>query len=63
MQAGGEKLGKGDMSGLAELIPGGIFSGEPAVDYATTRGLTNDLLGVKEKPLQELVDQVVKSQG
>ncbi|KAL8860070.1 MAG: hypothetical protein Q9178_003620 [Gyalolechia marmorata] len=60
-QAGGEKLGKGDMSGMPDLIVGGIYSGEPAADYATTRGLTNDLLGLKEVPLQQLVDQVVKA--
>ncbi|KAL8727693.1 MAG: hypothetical protein Q9166_005866 [cf. Caloplaca sp. 2 TL-2023] len=60
-QTGGEKLGKGDMSGIPDLITGGIYSGEPAADYATTRGLTNDLLGLKESPLQELVDQVVKA--
>ncbi|KAL8644369.1 MAG: hypothetical protein Q9226_007798 [Calogaya cf. arnoldii] len=59
-QTGGEKLGKGDMSGIGDLILGGVFSGEPAADYATTRGLTNDLLGLKEVPLQQLVDQVVK---
>ncbi|KAL8919123.1 MAG: hypothetical protein Q9172_005127 [Xanthocarpia lactea] len=59
-QAGGEKLGNGDMSGIPDLIVGGIYSGEPAADYATTRGLTNDLLGLKKVPLQQLVDQVVK---
>ncbi|KAL8801476.1 MAG: hypothetical protein Q9182_004443 [Xanthomendoza sp. 2 TL-2023] len=62
-QTGGEKLGKGDMSGIPDLITGGIFSGEPAADYATTRGLTNDLVGLKELPLQELIDQVVQSHG
>lgn len=59
-QTGGEKLSKGDLSGIPDLIVGGIFSGEPAADYATTRGLDNDLLGLKEIPLQELVDEVVK---
>ncbi|KAL8684750.1 MAG: hypothetical protein Q9224_006153 [Gallowayella concinna] len=62
-QSGGEKLGKGDMSGIPDLITGGIYGGEPAADYATTRGLTNDLVGLKEIPLQEVVDQVVQSQG
>ncbi|KAL8907249.1 MAG: hypothetical protein Q9171_005936 [Xanthocarpia ochracea] len=59
-QTGGEKLGKGDMSGIPDLIGGALYSGEPATDYATTRGLTNDLVGVKEIPLQQLIDQVVK---
>ncbi|KAL8849544.1 MAG: hypothetical protein Q9221_005478 [Calogaya cf. arnoldii] len=59
-QTGGEKLGKGDMSGIGDMILGGVYSGEPAADYATTRGLSNDLLGLKELPLQQLVDQVVK---
>ncbi|KAL8770505.1 MAG: hypothetical protein Q9209_003760 [Squamulea sp. 1 TL-2023] len=59
-QIGGEKLSKGDMSGIPDMIVGGLYSGEPAVDYAATRGLDNDLLGLKEIPLQELVDEVVK---
>ncbi|KAL8992166.1 MAG: hypothetical protein Q9169_007318 [Polycauliona sp. 2 TL-2023] len=59
-QTGLQKLGSGDMSGVPELIIGGVYSGEPSADYATTRGLTNDLLGLKEVPLQQLVDQVVK---
>ena len=48
------------MSGIPDLIVGGIYSGESAADYATTRGLTNDLLGLKEVPLQQLIDQAVK---
>ncbi|KAI4269330.1 MAG: hypothetical protein L6R38_007503 [Xanthoria sp. 2 TBL-2021] len=60
-QTGGQKLGKGDMSGIPDLIVGGIYSGEPAADYATTRGLSNDLLGLKEYPLQQLIDQAIKA--
>ncbi|KAL8776640.1 MAG: hypothetical protein Q9213_008191 [Squamulea squamosa] len=59
-QTGGEKLSKGDMSGIPDMIVGGIYSGEPAADYAATRGLDNDLLGLKEIPLQQLIDEVVK---
>lgn len=60
-QTGGQKLGQGDMSGIPDLIVGGIYSGEPAADYATTRGLSNDLLGLKEYPLEQLIDQAIKA--
>lgn len=60
-QTGGQKLGKGDMSGIPDMIVGGIYSGDPAADFATTRGLSNDLLGLKEVPLQQLVDQAIKA--
>lgn len=49
------------MSGIPDLIVGGIYSGEPAADYATTRGLSNDLLGLKEYPLEQLIDQAIKA--
>ncbi len=32
----------------------------PNMGINSTRGLTNDLLGLKEIPLQQLVDEVVK---
>lgn len=49
------------MSGIPDMIVGGIYSGDPAADFATTRGLSNDLLGLKEIPLQQLVDQTIKA--
>ncbi|KAI4176671.1 MAG: hypothetical protein LQ343_000963 [Gyalolechia ehrenbergii] len=61
-QTGGEKLGKGDMSGILDLIIGGIYRGEPAANYDETRGLDNDLLGLKQATLEELVDKLVKGQ-
>lgn len=62
-QTGGEKLAKGDMSGVQDSILGGMYTGEPAVDYEQTRKLDNDLVGVKQAPLQELVDKIVKGQA
>ncbi|KAL8711195.1 MAG: hypothetical protein Q9220_004340 [cf. Caloplaca sp. 1 TL-2023] len=59
-KTGLEKLGKGDMSGVMDLIPGAVFSGEKATEYDVNKGLTNDVLGLKEEPLQGLVDKVVK---
>ena len=53
-------MAKGDMSGIGDMILGGIYKGEPAADYEETQGLTNDLLGIKQEPLQDLVDKVVK---
>ncbi|KAL8932110.1 MAG: hypothetical protein Q9211_006523 [Gyalolechia sp. 1 TL-2023] len=61
-QTGGEKLAKGDMSGIADLIVGGIYSGAPGADYAASRKLDNDLLGLKQAPVEELVDRLVKGQ-
>lgn len=59
---GGEKLSKGDMSGIVPSITGGIYSGEKGTNYDETRGLDNDLLGLKQEPLEEVVDKVVKGQ-
>ncbi|KAL8836936.1 MAG: hypothetical protein Q9170_002736 [Blastenia crenularia] len=61
-QVGLQKLGKGDMSGLMDLLPGGIYSGEPESNYDETRKLDNELLGLQQPPLEELVDKVVKGQ-
>ncbi|KAL8689911.1 MAG: hypothetical protein Q9218_004530 [Villophora microphyllina] len=61
-KVGGEKLSKGDMSGIVPSITGGIYSGEQGTNYDETRGLDNDLLGLKQVPLEELVDKVVKGQ-
>ncbi|KAL9598544.1 MAG: hypothetical protein Q9219_004446 [cf. Caloplaca sp. 3 TL-2023] len=61
-QTGGAKLGKGDMSGIPDLIVGGILKGEPAANYDVTRQLDNGLLGLKEESLEDLVDKVVKGQ-
>lgn len=62
-QIGGEKLGKGDLSGLQGVIFGALCSGDPAAEYDENRKLDNDLLGVKQVPLQELVDKIVKGQA
>ncbi|KAI4256584.1 MAG: hypothetical protein LQ352_002023 [Teloschistes flavicans] len=59
---GGEKLSKGDMSGILPSITGGIYSGEQKTNYDETHGTDNDLLGLKQTPLEELVDKVVKGQ-
>ncbi|KAL8730585.1 MAG: hypothetical protein Q9181_004611 [Wetmoreana brouardii] len=59
-KTGGEKFSKGDMSGVVDLITGALYSGEPQTLYDETRGLDNDLLGLKQAPLGELVDKVVK---
>lgn len=61
-KTGGEKMSKGDMSGIVDMITGGLYSGEPATNYDETRGLDNDLLGLKQEPLAVLVDKVVKGQ-
>ncbi|KAL8648087.1 MAG: hypothetical protein Q9210_005186, partial [Variospora velana] len=61
-QTGGMKLSKGDMSGIPDIILGGLYTGEPAANYAKTRKLDNELLGIKEYPLEELVDKVIKGQ-
>ncbi|KAL8750977.1 MAG: hypothetical protein Q9184_006227 [Pyrenodesmia sp. 2 TL-2023] len=62
-QTGVEKLSKGDMSGIADLITGGIYAGEPAAVYDQTRKLDNGLLGLKDVTLEELVDKIVKGQA
>ncbi|KAI4110883.1 MAG: hypothetical protein LQ345_006903, partial [Seirophora villosa] len=59
-QTGGMKLSKGDMSGVPDMILGGLYVGEPANNYAKTRKLDNDLVGVKEYPLEEIADKVIK---
>lgn len=61
-QTGGEKLGKGDMSGIMDLIVGGIYSGEPAANYDELNKLDNDLLGLKQASVEELVDKMVKGE-
>ncbi|KAL8901989.1 MAG: hypothetical protein Q9207_004932 [Kuettlingeria erythrocarpa] len=62
-QTGGEKLSKGDMSGVPDLITGGIYAGEPAAVYEQTRKLDNGLLGLKDVTLEDLVDKIVKGQA
>ncbi|KAL8716756.1 MAG: hypothetical protein Q9225_005948 [Loekoesia sp. 1 TL-2023] len=61
-QTGGEKLGKGDMSGMMDMIVGAIYCGDPEANYDETRGLDNDLLGLKQESLEDLVDKIVKGQ-
>lgn len=62
-QTGIEKLTKGDMSGVPDLLTGGIHAGEPAAVYDQTRKLDNGLLGLKDVTIEDLVDKIVKGQA
>lgn len=60
---GGEKLGRGDYSGIGDLIVSVIFSDDPRLDYAKQRGLHNDDLGLPKPPsLDETVAKIVKGE-
>lgn len=60
---GGEKLSKGDYSGIGDLIVSVIFSDDERLDYAKQRGLHNDDLGLPmQPPFDETVAKIVKGE-
>ena len=60
---GGEKLSRGDYSGIGDLIVSVIFSDDERLDYAKQRGLHNDKLGLpKPPPFDETVAKIVKGE-
>lgn len=56
------KLKKGNWSGLAEVVVGGLYSGVEGMDFARTRGgVVNGELGlVEEENLENLVKKLIK---
>ncbi|MCJ1466174.1 hypothetical protein MMC07_004793 [Pseudocyphellaria aurata] len=60
---GFEKLGKGDFSGIADLILAGVWGPLKEVDYSSRRELANESLGLpKPEPLDVIIEKIVKGE-
>lgn len=59
---GHERLGKGDWKGIPALILAAIYSGNPVLDYTTSRELQNEELGLPKETLDETVEKIVKGE-
>lgn len=60
---GGEKLSRGDFSGIGDLIISIVFSGDEKLDYAKQQGLHNDTIGLpKAAPLDETIAKILKGE-
>ena len=59
-KSGIEKASKGDHSGFPDMIMGAICGPEPTTDHEVYHGLDNDVLGLKQVPLDDLVAKIVK---
>ena len=59
IRAGQEKMGKGDYSGIVDLIVGSIYGLESS-DVTRDHELANGLLGLPEESLVDIVEKVLK---
>lgn len=56
---GQEKIAKGDLSGVFNLIFGAIFEEGHGQDYSSIRKISNEELGLPEEDLPEVVKKLV----
>ena len=57
---GEEKLGRGDWSGLGDMIIAAQYVDYPEADFAKKHGLWNEKLGLPKLDLQTEIDKLVK---
>jgi len=58
---GQEKVGKGDFSGMENIVVSLVYGGDSVSDLESSRKLANDLLGLPKETVEETVEKIVKS--
>lgn len=58
---GGEKMSKGDFTGLFDMLFGTMYSKGHGGDFQSTRGVENGMLGLPEERLDDVMAKVVAS--